>query len=386
MNKTMKTVAIDIRLIGRKRTGDETVFRNLVSALLRRKHENIHYLLLTDRTDEKELRRIRIVLGVEESGHATLISLPTRNRFTWNLFTLPRFLMMTPVDIFHTQYILPAFIPRRTKIVAHIHDISFKRFPEYIDWKDRLFLNCLIPRTMRRSDLIVVPSDFTRDEIKRVYGLPNDRVATVPNAADERFSEPVSEEMIRRVREAYSLPEYFILSVGTMQPRKNISTLIRAFDDFRKRTPEYSLVLVGGRGGHNYDRDIEHVIRERGLERSVLFPGYVEDIDLPAIYAASRIFVFPSRYEGFGVPIIEAFGSGTPVIASDIPPFREVGRDAVRYFPLDDIAVLTDTMYTLSMNTDARERASSLGRERARVFSWNHSADRLEQAYVGLIS
>lgn len=381
----MKTVAIDIRLIGRKRTGDETVFRNLVSVLVRRRDETIRYLLLTDRTEESELDELRTILGVNESADVTLVPLRASNRFLWNLFVLPRFLMTTPVDIFHTQYILPAFIPRRTNIVTHIHDISFRRFSEYISWTDRIFLGCFIPRTMRRSDLLVTPSRFTKDEIVAAYGVPPERVTVVPNAADSRFSDPVSEEDIERVRQKYDLSKRFILSVGTMQPRKNIPTLIRAFHELRKRTPEYSLVLVGGRGGHNYDREIEHIIRARDLGEAVHFPGYVDDADLPAIYAAARLLVLPSRYEGFGVPIIEALAAGTPVIASDIPPFREVGGEAVRYFPLDDIAVLTDTMYTFSMDTDARKRALSLGQERSRVFSWESSADTLMRAYLSLI-
>lgn len=377
----MKTVAIDVRLIGRKRTGDESVFRGLVSALLRRGDADIRYLLLTDRKGEEELRNLRETLGMRDGGNVETVSLGGRNRFVWNLFSVPRFLIGNRVDLFHTQYILPLFVPRRTKVVAHVHDISFRRFPGYVGLSDWFFLSSLIPRTMRRADLVVAPSRFTGDEIVAVYGVSRERVAIVPNAADARFSGTVTEDERRRVRERYGLPERFVLSVGTMQPRKDIPSIIRAFASVRSRIPDMGLVLVGGRGGHNYDAGIDLAIAEAGLWRAVLFPGYVGDADLPAIYASARILVFPSRYEGFGLPLVEAFSVGVPVVASDIPPFREVGGDAVSYFPVGDIARAAEAMYTLSMSEDARDRAISLGNGRSEAYSWDRSAAVLHENY-----
>ncbi len=380
----MKTVAIDVRLIGRKRTGDETVFRSLVSALIR-EDRGMRFLLLTDRTEADDLERIREAIELRKDGRAELVSLPARNRIVWNLVVIPVFLLRNRIDVFHTQYILPFFVPRRTKVVTHIHDISFRRFPEYIGWSDRLFLSAFIPRTMRRSDLLVVPSVFTGDEIADAYGVSESRIVVIPNAAESRSSDPVVPEEIRRVRERYGLPDRFVLSVGTMQPRKDIPTLIRAFADSADRLPDTSLVLVGGRGGHNYDVRIEDAIAESGSGDRVVFSGYVAEEDLVAVYKAARLLVFPSRYEGFGLPLLEAFAQGVPVIASDIPPFREVGGDAPTYFPPGDVATLSRELYTLSVNEEARKRAGDRGRDRTRLFSWERSARELAGVYEGLV-
>lgn len=386
MKRNETVVAIDVRLVGRKRTGDEAVFRGLVSALLRQDTET-RYLLLTDRGDEAALSELREALGVVEGGNASVVPLRGGNRFVWNLLSVPVFLFTHRVDLFHTQYLLPAYVPRRTGIVAHIHDISFRRFPEYIGFADRMFLSLLIPRTMRRADLLVTPSRFTADEIVDAYGVSRERVAIVPNAADRRFSVRPDEGAVRRVRERYGLPERFVLSVGTMQPRKNIPFLVRAFAELSRRLPDRGLVLVGGRGGHNYDGGIDTAVAESGVPDRIVFPGYVEGGDLPAVYAAADLLVFPSRYEGFGLPLLEAFLAGVPVAASDIPPFREVGSEAVSYFSPDDVASAADAMYTLSvMNTDGRERTAALGNGRADGYSWNRSARILREAYDTLLN
>jgi glycosyltransferase involved in cell wall biosynthesis len=294
---------------------------------------------------------------------------------------MPRFLMGNRIDVFHTQYILPVYVPRRTRVFTHIHDVSFERFPEYVRRSDRFFLSLCIPRTMRRSDRIIVPSEFTRREVMETFRVPEERIAVVRNAVEERFRAPVSSERILRVREAYGLPERFVLSVGTMQPRKDIPTLIRAFASVADRLPDMMLVLAGRRGGYHYDTGIDGSIAESGLSGRILFPGYVDDEDLPALFASARLLVFPSRYEGFGLPILEAFSAGVPVVASDIPPFREVGDDAIAYFDPGTIATLSEEMYTLLTDERRRRHVTEKGRERSLSFSWERSAALLSDLY-----
>jgi glycosyltransferase involved in cell wall biosynthesis len=381
----MKTIAIDIRLIGRKRTGDEAVFRNLVRETLLA-DRNDRYLLLTDRSDEATRSAIFMALGMGDRlpDNAEIVFLPTANRYTWNLFSVPRFLFRRKVDIFHTQYILPAFVPRRTRVVAHVHDISFRVFPKYVSPVDRMFLSIFIPDTMRRADLIVVPSRFTKDEIVSWYGVPKERIAVVPNAVDAVFLSSPTREDLARARSRNGLPESFVLSVGTMQPRKDIPTLLRAFSGLRNDFPELRLVLVGGRGGKNYDRTIETVLSEEGLEDAVIFSGYVPEEDMPALYASARAFAFPSRYEGFGIPLLEAFAAGTPVVATDIPSFREVGGDAISFFPSGDVAVLRESLYTLLIDEHLREERLRAERERLAGYSWAESAREMLAGYLSL--
>lgn len=152
----MKAFAIDIRLLGRKRTGDETVFFHLTKHLLRLDREN-RYLLLTDICDRVEQKALLERLGGADQTNVTVVGLPGRNRFLWNLVLVPWYLLTHRIDVYHTQYILPFWVPRRTKVVTHIHDVSFAAYPKLIDWKDRLFLGLFIPHALRSADRVVTP-------------------------------------------------------------------------------------------------------------------------------------------------------------------------------------------------------------------------------------
>jgi glycosyltransferase involved in cell wall biosynthesis len=382
----MKTIAIDIRLIGRNRTGDEAVFRNLVRSLIDIDHTN-RYLLLTD-LHSKEVESTLLPLITNDGilpENAEVVVLAKKGRFVWNLLSMPMFLIRNNVDVFHTQYILPIFVPRRTKVVAHIHDVSFKVFPEYIGIMDQLFLSLFIPRTMRRSDLLVAPSLFTRDEILSQFGVSERKIVIIPNALDPSFLLRPTGNDISRVRSEYGLPDIFVLSVGTMQPRKNIPLLIHALARMKQHIPAAKLVLVGGKGGRHYDRLIDDAIHEEHLEDSVVFPGYVRQTDMPAFYASATVLAFPSRYEGFGIPLLEAFSAGIPVLASDIPPFREVGGDAVSYFDPSDIAACADSLYTLFIDENTRLRQEKAGKDRLERYSWSESAQEMVSSYNSLV-
>jgi len=381
----MKTIAIDIRLVGRNRTGDEAVFRNLTREILALDRSD-QYLLLTDKGDRESLARIGEILGKEGKlpENAKVVSLPARSRYSWNFFRVPLFLLKEKTDIFHTRYILPSFVPRRTKVVAHIHDVSFRAFPGYIGVADRIFLALFIPRTMKRSDLIVAPSRFTKDEIVSRYGVPAEKISVIGNAIAPAFLIEPTPEDLARARSRNGLPDSFILSVGTMQPRKNIPLLIRAFARIRKDFPDLRLVLVGGRGGRHYDEAIDAAIEEEGLADSVIFPGYVPQEDMPALFRLARILAFPSRYEGFGIPILEAFAAGTPVAASDIPPFREVGAEAALFFDPTDIATCAESLYTLLIDENARTRGERSGKDRLAKYSWTESAQKILSCYGSL--
>ncbi len=373
-------IAIDIRLLGKKRTGDEMVFRYLTRELVRIERDAT-LLLLTDETDVEKIDGLKKELGTEGRENVEIISLRSANRYMWNFLTVPKFLRSRLVDGFHTQYILPFFVPKRTKVFAHIHDISFKVFPELIGWKDRFFLALLIPRTLRIAEKIITCSEFTKAEIMRRYRVETERIVVVPNAVGDEFLSQSTTEEIARVRAKYSLPGKFVLAVGTMQPRKNIAFLVRVFAEVRSRIPDLRLVLVGKRFGYRYDMEIEHALEETDTVGDVMFPGYVNTEDLPALYAAARVFAFPSRYEGFGIPLLEAFSQGTPVIASDIPPSREVGGDAVLFFDGGTVASAAEVLYNVIIDENLRLRLSERGKERLTVFSWGKSARILRKIF-----
>lgn len=392
MTETKKTIAIDIRLLGKKRTGDETVFFHLTKEVLKLDQEN-NYVLLTDETEKEKIKTLSERLGCAERENVQIISLPAQNRFVWNLWALPRYLFLNKIDVFHTQYIFPFLWPCHTRMVVHIHDVSFRAYPELIGRSDRLFLRLFIPRSLKKSALIIAPSQFTKDEIIKYYGIRAEKIMVIPNAVGEEFLEIVvnNQEDDRIIKEKYHLSERFILYVGTLQPRKNIPFLIQAFARLRTHlhnsgstASDIKLVLVGNRNAHHTDKGIAEIIAEKNLESEVIFPGFIDQTDLPSVYRLANIFAFPSLYEGFGIPLLEAMSQGVPIVASDIPSLREAAWDAASYFHSTDIANCEEKLYTLLIDQNSKEVLIQRGKERLRFFSWQESAKLLLKAYNNL--
>lgn len=375
-------IGIDIRHIGKKRTGDETVFIGLVRALACADRENT-YILFTDRADTS----LAEILGIAAAKNFSVHVLPCANRFIWNAWTLPRFLRTHRVDIYHTQYIVPFFLPQALRIVTHIHDVSFCAMPQYVGLRDRLFLRLLIPRGLRRANAIIAPSHFTAKEIMRFYPETRGKVHVVRNALSESFlvsaqSAKYGDAVVRK----YNLPEKYIFTLGTMQPRKNIPALIAAYALVCKKLPDVSLVISGPRG-HHFDAVIDEEVRRHPHVRTrIIFTGYIAPRDLPFVYRRAHLFVFPSLYEGFGIPLLEAMSQGVPVLANDILPFREVAGDAAAYCDVRALDHFAESIYTMCIDRDLRSQ--SVGNAPARVssFSWEKSARELLAVYRTLAS
>lgn len=380
-------IGIDIRMLGRKRTGDETVFFNLVRHLALIDDEN-EYSLFLDKRSPEEMLSLTQTLGLEEKTNFRFVMLPTHNKFVWNFWTLSRYVREHPIDVYHTQYIVPFFVPKEIKIVTHIHDISFRVYPEYIRWIDRFFLGALIPRSLKRADKIIAVSEFTKREIMSYYKeVSPDKIEVVLNALSDDFMscEIGSPEHIADIRLKYALPQKFILYVGTLQPRKNIAMLVCAFANIAAKLPEMKLVIVGNKKGHHYDARIDEAVRSTYTEEKVVFPGFIDQEDLPVLMQMAHIFVFPSMYEGFGLPVLEAMSQRVPVVASDIPSLREVGADAAVFTDANNLAKFSEILYTISTVEVQREALINAGIKRIHSFSWQMSAQHLQNIYLSLV-
>ena len=392
MNNQRKIIAIDIRLLGKQRTGDEMVFYHLTKEVLKQDREN-EYRLLTDEIDSEKIRHIGVRLECAQYSNVAIVSLSAANRFVWNLWSVPRYLHREKIDILHTQYIVPFFIPKQTRVVTHIHDVSFCTYPQLINWKDRFFLWLLIPFSLRKATRIITPSQFTKNEIIKYYNIHQEKISVVPNAAGEGFTEthPVTEAHKHFLQEKYHLPEHYILYVGTLQPRKNIPFLIQVFVALLKHLqhtdagiPSIKLVLVGNRLSHHTDQRLDPVIDQYGMQESIVFPGFIDAEDLPSVMRMATLFVFPSLYEGFGIPLLEAMSQGVPVVASDIPSLRETALDAAVYFDPTSIASCVEKLYTLLIDSKQQEGLVQRGTTRFHSFVWQKSAGLLSALYNSL--
>lgn len=366
-------IGIDIRNIGKKRTGDEVVFFNLTKNLALIDNEN-KYLLFTDIQDTEILNDIKKRLGIEDKNNFEIISLSTKNKFTWNFWTLPKYLRQNSVDIYLTQYITPFFVPKKIKIFTIIHDVSFNVYGKYIKFSDLFFLKILIPLSLRRADKIIGVSQFTQEEIKKYYSVDSSKLDWIHNAVSDNFQKGISPEKCNEIRKKYNLPEKSILYIGTLQPRKNLSTLIEAYAKLPEHIKnEFKLVLAGGKG-HNYDTAIDKTTKKYSLEDNIIMPGFIDEDDKPAIFKLSTVFCNPSFYEGFGIPILEAMTLGIPVLASDIMPHREVADDSVLYFNPNDYNELREKLLSVISHEQIRQELTQKELIRAKNFSWQNTA------------
>jgi len=365
-------IGIDIRNIGKKRTGDEAVFFGLVKGLAKIDSQN-KYFLFTDITNTAILRNIAVKLEIKNKDNFEIVSLKCPNRFVWNFWTLPNCLRKNPVDIYLTQYITPFFVPKKIKIATIVHDISFKVYSKFIKFSDLFFLKILIPLSFRRADKIIGVSKFTAEEIKKYYGVNADKVAWIHNAVSEDFlRQDITAEKILAVKKKYNLPDEYILYIGTLQPRKNIPVLLEAFAKI-KFGISAKLVIAGGQG-HNFDHSIDKTVSKLNLKNDVFFPGYIDEEDKAALLKSARIFCFPSLYEGFGIPILEAMTVGTPIIASDILPHRETAGENSIFFDPKNPQDLADKIQWLFDNPDLGLILAQKGQTQAKNFSWEKTS------------
>jgi glycosyltransferase involved in cell wall biosynthesis len=240
----------------------------------------------------------------------------------------------------------------------------------------------MMPRFLRAADAVIAVSECTKRDAIRFYRIPEEKITVIYEGVNPRFR-PASPEAIAAVRARYGLPERFILYVGTIEPRKNLTTLLEAFHHLLA-TYDLRLVIVGKKGWL-YERFFRR-LRELGLENRVLFTGYVPDEDLPAIYSAADLFVFPSLYEGFGLPVLEAMACGTPVICSNTSSLPEVAGDAALLVDPTDARALTGAMEQVLTNERLWATLRAKGMERARGFTWEKAAYRTWEVYQQVIS
>jgi len=381
---TIMQIGIDIRNIGKKRTGDEVVFFNLVKNLAPIDAEN-KYQLFTDIKDLETLAKIKSDLGLENKPNFEIISLETKNKFSWNFWTLPKYLRTNPVDLYLTQYITPFFVSKKIKILTIIHDVSFCEYPQMIKFSDLFFLRMLIPLALKRADRIIAVSQFTRDEIIKHYKVDPGKVEYIYNAVANNFlSKTFSQSELDKIREKYNLPKRFILYLGTLQPRKNIPVLIEAYSKIKQQLPSVKLVLAGGKG-HNYDQEIDRKIQDCTFtEGDITFPGFIAEEDKKAVMLLAECFCFPSLYEGFGIPILEAFSANLPTIISRIPPHEEVAGDAALFFVPRDGNELSEKIAKIISNKELRKVLQEKEKDRLELFSWEKTAKKMLSIFARL--
>lgn len=273
-------------------------------------------------------------------------------------------------QLFHaTEHLLLPL--HRIPTVLTVHDLIYRLFPQHHKRLNYWYLNLAMPLYVRRANAIIAVSHATKQDIVGHYHVPPEKVHVVHEAASSRFGSQ-SSERIADVRSRYSLPERYLLAVGTIEPRKNLDRLVAALAKLRQDDPGLRLVVVGALGWlyQGFFRALE----EYGQVDAVLLPGYVPDEDLSAMYTGATITVLASLYEGFGLPILEAMACGSPVVCSDRGSLPEIGGEAIRTFDPENVTVMVETLRTVLSDRDLQTEMRVAGVRRARTFSWERAA------------
>jgi glycosyltransferase involved in cell wall biosynthesis len=378
-------IALDIRKIGQKETGSEIYVINLLKNLAKIDQENTYYLCTNASQNESLAKRIIERLP----DNFSYVSFGPEKGFFWTSIGLSRFVRKQKIDLVHVEYITPSRYSR-SKIVTTIHDISFKRHPEYILFKDRFILNKFIPGSLKRADKIITVSDFTRNEILKNYKIKPEKVQTIYNGVSkDKFKslDKFNSQFIENLKTKYGLNRKYILHVSSLQPRKNVSLLIEAYRSYIKRyQDEDTLLVIGGKKGYNYDEKIDDLLRDPVLQKRIKLIGYIKEEELPAIYAAASLYVSPSIYEGFDLPVVEVMKSGVPVIASNSSCHGEILDKAGLFFDLNKKEELVDKINEGLNNQKIRMKLIQKGLKRAQEFGWEKCAKETLNLYKGAVA
>jgi glycosyltransferase involved in cell wall biosynthesis len=283
------------------------------------------------------------------------------------------------LDIIHSPENAALFIKlRHQKKIITAHDIIPYLFPETFTPITLLRYKLLFSRTLKTADKIIVVSNSTKKDLINYFYIPEEKIKVILLAADEKFK-PLNHEEVNEVKQRYNLNFPFILYVGTLDKRKNISTLIKAFHKLKKYETKQKLVIAGEKGWKY--KELFETIDKLNLQKDVIFTGYVLDEDLPALYNAADLFVYPSLYEGFGLPPLESMACGTPVITSNTSSLPEVVGDAGIMIDPHNVNGLADAMHEVLTNDGLREDMIKKGLERAKMFSWEKCARETLKVY-----
>jgi glycosyltransferase involved in cell wall biosynthesis len=282
------------------------------------------------------------------------------------------------LDIFHNPSQVITAFKFSQKYIITIYDITPNLYPETHTDIITFVHRYLLPKALKTSDKVITISHHTKNDIIKHFKIPENKIKVIHLAANENYK-PLNEKEIINIKQKYNLNYSFILYVGTLEPRKNIPTLLKALYKLKKQGIKHKLAITGKKGWKY--KSIFETIEKLNLQKDVIFTGYVPDEDLPALYNAADLFVYPSLYEGFGLPPLEAMQCGTPVITSNTSSLPEVVGDAGIMVNPYDVDELANNMYGVLTNDGLREELSKKGLERAKLFSWKKCAEEHLKVY-----
>ncbi len=364
------------RATAAQRTGTETYSLHLIRALLGRGAEH-QFRLYFNQAPSPSLF----------NGKAEMRVMPLAR--LWTHLRLSREMQVAPPDaLFVPAHVLPLIHPRRS--VVTIHDLGFQYYPEAHTLFQNLYLRWSTRYNAQAAARVVADSEATRRDLLRTYHIPEDKIVVAYPGRDERLAMVKEPKLLDAARARYGLSKRYLLYVGTLHPRKNLVRLVRAFSavlgattSMSERTGDSGFegdcalqLVLAGQKGWLYE-EIFAEVRKLNLQDRVVFTGYVPDADLPSLLSGALVFAFPSLYEGFGLPVLEAMACGTPVICSNLSSLPEVGGDAALLVDPLDVEALAAALSQIITDEGLRTTLVERGFEQVQRFSWRRCASQV---------
>ncbi|MFN3476623.1 MAG: glycosyltransferase family 4 protein [Candidatus Methylomirabilales bacterium] len=373
-------IGIEGKVLTRRIGGIGRYAINLVKALLSlsaQEHPDMEFVIFTaPQTD----RGILDGLGAVSCDRFRRV----KSSLLRSSFLLPAGVFLERIDVFHglDQSGIPLFL-KKGKYVVTLHDVITLTLPRAFPLKRRLVLTAALSRIRRQADRVIVPSEAAGEDVVRYLKVDRGKIIVIPWGCEQRFQASGDRKRLEKVRRRYGLPDRYALFLGTLEPRKNVTTLVKAFSLLTTKLDQNLKLVITGDRGWGYE-GLFKTIEALGLHDHVLFTGFVNDEDLPDLYRGALLFVYPSLYEGFGLPILEAMASGVPVIASNTSSMPEVAEDAAILVDPHDPEALASAMAMVLTNEELREELRQKGIARARRFSWEAVARKTLEVYQAL--
>lgn len=363
-------IGIDFHSAEREGSGNCTYIRNLVEALLKIDHDNIYFLYVTNISYPyyEQFKRIKNV-------HLCLIK-PNNPFIRIPLLGLKT--LIDKIDVLHVQYIAPPF--HRGKLVVTIHDISYLHFPECFRKFEQFYLKILIPINIKKADKILTVSEYSRKDIIRNYNVPSNKIRVTHDAVKPIFKPLKNLKKGNEILKHYKISDKFILFVGRIDARKNIPVLIKSFISLKQTEKIPHKLVIAGKEDFLPKQtlwDIE-LLQHR---KEIIFTGYLQEDYLPLFFNLAEVFVYPSLYEGFGLPCLEAMACGCPVISSNNSSIPEVVGDAGLLVNPCDANEIASAIYRVILDDKLKLKMQTKGFKQARKFDWEITAVKTLEVY-----
>ncbi|MFH1309481.1 MAG: glycosyltransferase family 1 protein [Candidatus Omnitrophota bacterium] len=368
-------IGINARYIQGKQSGIGIFLRNLILNLKKYDRKNEYVLFFGDKLIPKEIQETGFECDVPKKPTGNQIS-----KIMWAHCYLPSAAKRRRIDVFHeTSFVAPIF--GKIPCVTTVHDTAYLRFPYCYTRRNRLYFKALVPKTLKKSKLIIAPSNFTKSDIINTFSVKEEKIRVVYRSVNESFKVLDDKDSLKKVKQKYGIKGDFVLSVSAISPRKNLITAIKAFKLLKDKNDfNGQYVIVGGKGW--LYEEVFKEVADSGLSEDIVFCEYVPEDDLVSLYNGASVFVYVSLFEGFGIPLVEAMACGLPIVTSNVSSMPEIAGKAARLVDPNKVEEIARAISDLSDKASSlRSTAVELGLKQAREFSWKKTTKNMIAVY-----